>query len=255
MSIVLNEKEWVLEKLEQPSLGKKPSETLSRIVKYYSSEGFSKTETRKKLETFLLQSDSTVSIPKWTKSIERVIKLSFGEPLINIDYISITESELSIISGLKGEQLKRLAFTLLCLAKYQKLVNPINDYWVNTKESEIMKLSNISTSLKRRCLMFKELQDLGLIQFSKRVDNTNVRVCFADDGSPMLKISDFRNLGYQYMMYRGKPYFVCANCGITSKYANPNIGRKQRYCKKCSSEIAIRQRIDSAMNYKLKKLK
>ncbi len=237
MSTVLNEKEWVLERLSFPSLENKPSEVLSRLTKYYSAEGLSKAQTRRKLEEYILKCDSSASLPKWSKTLDRIVKYYYGTPLVCIDFIPVSETELEKIKVLKGEQLRRLCFTLLCLAKYQKRVNELNDYWVCTKESEIMRLANINTSLERRCSMFKALNEKGLIEFSKRADNTNVRVCFADKEPPVLKISDFRNIGYQYMMYCGKPYFACSVCGAITRYKSPNIGRKQRYCKACAARI------------------
>lgn len=255
MNIVLNEKEWLLEKLSDKSLGDKPSETLSRLTKYYSAEGLNRAETRRKLEEFILSCDSAASLPKWSKSLDRTVKRNWGEPLVSIDFIPISTSELDKIQKLKGEQIRRLAFTLLCLGKYQKRVNGLNDYWVCAKESEIVRLANINTSLKRRCLMFKRLNELNLIEFSKRADNTNVRICFADKEPPALKITNFKNLGYQYMMYCGKPYFACVRCGTVTKYSNPNVGRKQLYCKECAIKIAAQKRNKAAAKKVLEKTK
>ena len=120
-----------------------------------------------------------------------------------------------------------------------------------------MALANVNTSIKRQCLLYGMLKDAGLLRFSKRIDNTNVRVCFvSDDCSPtVLSISDFRNLGYQYMKYkyrkhRHNPYFECENCGITVKYSDPDKGRKQKFCKACASEIAVQQRVNYIMRRK-----
>ena len=198
MSIVLNEKEWVLERIFSPNPKDKKSEVLSRLTKFYSSEGLSKSETARRLEEYLLCLDSAVSLPKWSKTIERYVKKHYGEPLLQIDFIPISKEELEVIDSLKGEQTKRLAFTLLCLSKYQRKLNRLNDYWVCVKESEIMRLANINTSLERRCAMFSYLNECGLIEFSKRIDNTNVRVCFADSGEnedrePVLEQTELRS--------------------------------------------------------------
>ena len=246
MSIVLNEKEWVLERIFSPNPKDKKSEVLSRLTKFYSSEGLSKSETAKRLEEYLLCLDSAVSLPKWSKTIEKYVKKYYGEPLLQIDFVPISKEELEVIDSLKGEQTKRLAFTLLCLSKYQRKLNHLNDYWVCVKESEIMRLANINTSLERRCAMFSYLNECGLIEFSKRIDNTNVRVCFADKEPPLLKISDFRNLGFQYMMHCGKPYFVCGDCKIVTRYQNPSVGRRQVYCKSCLKKRAVWQKLKKA---------
>ena len=166
---------------------------------------------------------------------------------------------MKTIRDLNGRQLQRLAFTLLCLSKYWHTISPQTDYWVNNKDNEIMAFANINTSIRRQCLMFGALKENGLIRFSKRIDNTNVRVCFADDddsnSTPVMHVSDFRNLGYQYMMFihkknRYNPYFECENCGITVKYTDPKNGRKQKFCKSCASEIAVQQRVNYIMRRK-----
>ena len=257
MSIVLKENDWAEKMIQSKSLGKKPSETLRRVARYYIDSGYEKKkEIRQKLDIFLLQCDPLASLPKWDAALDYATNSAFKYEAINIDYIGITEKELKVIESLDSFQLERLAFTLLCLSKYWHIVAPETDYWVNNKDSEIMSLSNINTSIKRQALLYKTLKESGLIRFSKRIDNTNVRVCFFDDSSSptVLTISDFRNLGYQYMKYkyrkhRHNPYFDCENCGITTKYTDPKKGRKQKFCKACATELALQQRI----NYTIRK--
>lgn len=247
MNIVLNETEWAKEMIRDRSLGKKPFETLRRISRYYLDNGFSKAAVRKMLESFVLQCDPAASLTKWSQLIEGAINKSIKLSALNIDYIPITSQELRAIDGLNGKQIKRLAFTLLCLSKYWDLINKTSDHWVNNKDSEIMHMANINTSIKRQSIMYRMLNELGMIQFSKRVDNTNVRVCFVGGDTEVMQISDFRNLGYQYMKRCGEPFFECQHCGITSKYNHPTRGHKQIYCKDCAIEVALRRRVNSVM--------
>lgn len=247
MSIVLKENEWAAKMLQSRTLGKKPSETLYRVARYLLDEGYSKKDTRNKLDAFLLQCDPTASLPKWSSALDYAVTRASKYEAIEIDSIDITKPEMEIIDSLNGKQIKRLAFTLLCLAKYWQIVIPTGDHWVNNKDNEIMAMANINTSIKRQGLMYWTLRELGLIQFSRKIDNTNVKVCFAQDGEVAMSISDFRNLGYQYLKYHGEPYFECVNCGMTTKFSDPINGRKQKYCKSCASEIAVQQRVNSVM--------
>lgn len=247
MSIILREHEWAEDMIKSCSLGKKPSETLYRIARFYIDNGYSKTDVRKKLDMFILQCDPTFSLPKWSDALDFAVKKGFKYKAVNIDSIQISSPEMQKIDELPGKQVRRLAFTLLCLAKYWNVIIPNGDGWVNSKDNEIMAMANINTSIKRQSLMYKTLKDEGLIQFSKKVDNTNVRVCFVEDGPPIMKISDFRNIGYQYLKFHGEPFIECQNCGITTKMSDPIKGRKQKYCKACASKIAVRQRVNSVM--------
>lgn len=252
MSIVLNEHYYAEQAIQTRSLGKKPSETLSRVARYYidSCDSANKKTIRSKLDLFLLQCDSTVSIPKWSKMLDFATDWAFKHEAIQIDSIIITKPEMDKIDSLDGKQIRRLAFVLLCLSKYWNIVNSQNDNWVNSKDNEIMAFANINTSIRRQCAMYATLRDTGLIQFSKKVDNTNVRVCFAEDGDVAMTITDLRNLGYQYLKYHGEPYFECTNCGITVKIDEPTKGRKQKYCKECAVEIKTKQNVNAVMRHR-----
>lgn len=247
MTIVLNEHEWAKDMIDAHSLGKKPFETLCRVSRYYLDHNYSKRDARKMLDIFLLQCDPTISIPKWAGAADHAIDRAVKTKAVCVDSVVVTKPEMDIIDSLRGKQLQRLAFTLLCLSKYWDLVNPNGDHWVNNRDTDIMKMANINTSIKRQSALYFKLNEAGLIQFSKKVDNTNVRVCFAKDGSPAIHISDFRNLGYQYLRYHGEPFFECKNCGVTVKETNEERGRRHLYCKECASEVAVKQRVNSVM--------
>lgn len=250
--IILNEHEWADEMINTRSLGKKPFETLSRVAKYYIDKDYSKREVRDLLDTFLIQCDPAASLPKWSDTLDAALCRALKYDAVNIQYIPITDTELHAIESVNGRQAQRLAFTLLCLAKYWNHINPLSDYWVNNKDSDIMRMANINTSIKRQSLLYFNLNEAGMIQFSKKIDNTNVRVKFAKQGDTVLKISDFRNLGYQYLKYLGEPYFECENCGITTKFADPVKGKKQKYCKDCAVEIRTKQNVNSVMRSRCK---
>ena len=247
MIIILNEHEWAAEAINSCSLGKKQSETFSHIARYFLDQNYSKPKVKQLLETFLLKCDTSASIPKWTPTIEYAIRRASKHDTIRIDSIDITQPEMDKIDSLDGKQIKRLAFTLLCLSKYWDAVNPNCDHWINNKDTEIMRLANISTSVKRQSQMYHDLNKLKMIRFSKKIDNTNVRVEFITPGKTVLSISDFRNLGYQYLKYHGESFFECANCGITVRCKNNGVGRKQKYCNDCAMKIHMQQKINSAM--------
>ena len=233
--------------IKNKTIGKKPSETLHRVARYYLDEGYTKKETRKLLDIFLIQCDPTASIPKWANAIDFALSRAIKYPAVEIESIKISKPEMEKINSLDGVQTRRLAFTLLCLAKYWKMVIPHGDYWVNNKDNEIMAMANINTSIKRQSNMYWTLREAGMIQFSKKVDNTSVRVCFIKDGETAMEVTDIRNLGYQYLKYMGEPYFECQCCGIVTRYSNPAKGLKQKYCKACATKVAVKQRVDCVM--------
>lgn len=247
MSIVLNEYDWAERMINNHDLGKRPTETLNRVAKYYFANQYSKREVRKMLDTFLIQCDPSASLSGWSETLDRIAKNIDKYPIIKMDGVDISAKEMEAIEKLGGMQLRRLAFTLLCVAKYWYAVSEKNDYWVNTLDREIMQMANISTSIKRQSAMFAELKAVGMIRFSKKIDNLNVRVNFVEGGQTALHIQDFRNLGYQYLKYYGGAYFECENCGLTVKIQEPARGRRQKYCPSCAVEVGVRQRVNWVM--------
>lgn len=246
--IILNENEWAAAQLNERDLGDHPSDTMRMIARYYIDSGMECGEVRRKMDEFLLRCVPTAILPQWCQTLDKAYQRAAKYPAVDIDSIPITQAELNTIASLSGVQVKRLAFTLLCLAKYWVMRNADCDYWVCTEDREIMCMANIKTSLKRQCLMYHELKELGFVRLPRKVDGKNVRVCFADpEGKPVIRITDFRNLGFQYLQYLGEPFFACESCGIVTKIDNPKCGRKQKYCSDCAVKIKIRKTVEAAM--------
>lgn len=168
----------------------------------------------------------------WNQHIEKIAKSAGKYPLHEIEGISITKEEMSIIQNINNKVLERLAFTALCVAKFGNIKNDNNNSWVNIEEKELFDIANISGSAKDRSKKLGQLSVLGLVEFPKRNDNMHFRITFAKDDQEELFVSDFRNLGYQYQKYRGESGFIkCAQCGkIITK--GRNGGR--RYCDDCA---------------------
>jgi len=244
MTFVLNEHEWARDMIESKTLGKRPFETLTRVARYYIDTGYKKDAVRKMLETFLVQSRPDASVALWMDTIDRAIATASKRAAVSIDRIIVTKPEMELIEGLNGVLTQRLAFTLLCLAKYYDAVNPDAGHWVCADDQDIMSMANIKTSIRRQSALYRQLRDEGMLRFSKKVDNTNVCVLYITDGPPAISVTDFRNLGNQYLMYKGEPgYYRCENCGVIAHtkhggdYSIARRGRPKKYCDECAAAI------------------
>lgn len=238
LEIVLNEKQWAEDAIESSSLGNKPSETLGRLACYYHEMGYKKNEVTKMLEEFMIRCDPNANIVRWQPVIDGSVKRAWKVSLIQVDPIEITQGELESISKLSGVLRQRLMFTLVCLAKYGNAVNPRNNSWVNRDIRDILSLANIRTAVRRQSLLFNDLWCEGYIGFSNIVDNINVNVKILDnEGSAVLRVDDFRNLGNQYMKHIGEGYMTCQHCGLIIK----RNSSRQKYCKDCSADINIQK--------------
>lgn len=249
MSFTLNETEWAKSAIEQKMLGKSPYETLRRVARYYIDEGYQRDEVRTMVEDFILECDQTASVVKWTKTVDAAMQFALKHEAVKINCIPVTQAELERVSAIEsGRQEQRLAFTLMCLAKYWNHVCGNDTNWVNSKDTDVMRMANIKTSIKRQCRMYHSLREKGLISFSRKVDCNHVRVDFIENDSPIvLMVDDFRDLGNQYLMFLGEPYFKCAECGAVEKMVNPSRGRNQKYCTCCAALIKTRRSVDSVM--------
>ena len=66
--------------------------------------------------------------------------------------------------------LERLAFTLLCLAKYNA-TRHVGSYWVNLDFKDIFSLARVTCKKDERAKKIRELLTLGYIGMAKQVDN------------------------------------------------------------------------------------
>ena len=242
----MNEYKWAENAIKEKHLSSKPYETIVRIAKYHMYNGKSKKEIRGLIENFLLSCDKSISIVSWGKRIDSAISFAEKKPICIVDSICVTTGELDKIKEIQNIQDQRLAFTLLCISKFNMASSQQTNYWVSTPDNEIMRMANINTSIKRQSAMFSHLKDIGLIKFSSQVDNLSVQVLFADDKDTAMYITDFRNLGYQYMNYINGGYYFCENCGVICK-CNKHSCKKQRYCPDCAIKIHTRQKVESVM--------
>ena len=231
----MNEREYAESILSCKTTTKKPSEALSIIARYLYTNGYKPSEISQKLEDYIIRIDENASIPKWQKTIDKYVSNASKYSLTEIESIPVTQSELEVIASISGAQLKRLAFTLLCVAKFYNENNAFNNNWVNKPDKEIFRLANIQTTSMKQSLMLNDLYSLGLIGYSNLVDNINVNVKFVDnDSEPILYISDFRNLGYQYLRYIGQGTFTkCKSCGLIMRKSSNRL----KYCADCAADI------------------
>lgn len=245
--IVLNEREKAEQSIKEHSLGAFPFETLTRVAKYYIDvEKISKREAREKLAAYLLSCDPRASVPKWDDTLDRAVSKATRYPLIDIPYVGVTQPEMDIIDSLKTSAEKRFAFTLLCLAKYHTLINNESNYWVKEEAKHIMKLANINMTVERQDMMYHSLYKDGLIALPKSIDNLSCQVLFVrEDGDVILKIDDFRNLGWQYEAYKGGSFYRCTSCGKYVKANKSNVGRPAKYCPECAKKIHAIQQVES----------
>lgn len=244
MPIVLNEKEYAEDHIKKHDLGKQAFFTISVLAKYYRLYfDINGKALENKLKDFVSLSHLKYENSKqyWDDMISKIVKQTKNRDLLEIENIWITESEMETISCIKGRQNKRLAFTLLCIAKFNIIKNPECNGWVNTKINDIFSMAHISCKRDEKYERLNTLKTYGLIEFPQKPDKINIRVKFIDsDSKNILRVFDFRDLGYEYEKFNGENFVRCHECGRLIK-GNKNGTRK--YCNDCAGYTARKKKI------------
>lgn len=239
MSIVLNEIKQAENIIENGEVGNKPSSTLFLLAKYYrQKEKLNKKQTFQKLNEFMQNNYKNYNSAKWEAIIEDVSKKALRYPLRKIDTISITQYEIHKIKSLKNIKYEKLLFTMLCYAKLYNMDSENNNGWVNTSIQELYRIARVSVKYRKdKFLILNDLEQTGLIAFSKKNDNLNLQVTFVDmEGDAVLSISDFRELGYEYLNHIGEGKFIkCSECASLVR----KITNNQVYCNKCGKKVNV----------------
>lgn len=170
----------------------------------------------------------------WQPTLERYANKAEERKLSEVDGIYITKAELEKIEELKNKVLERLAFTLLCLAKFKNAKFDKNNNWVKNSDSEIFKLARISAGREKKDLFINDLNSLDYIEYANKNDNLSLRVTYIDENSEnVLYITDFRELGYEYWLYKGDSLIRCSDCGILIRN---NKQKNRKYCTVCAAK-------------------
>lgn len=251
MTLILNEVKEAKRLLETGDIGSKPTAALFLLSRYYrQKEGLNKNKTIEKLNSFMSLCDKHYNPALWEDAIEDIAKKAEKYPLREIDAIGITQKELEQIKTFNGIKYEKLAFAMLCHAKLHDILFPDNHGWVNASIPEIYRTARVTVKYRKdKFLYLNDMEATDLISFSVKNDNLNLRVNFIDmEGTPVLEINDFRELGYEYLNYYKEGKFSrCTECQKLYVRKTNN----QKYCELCAK--AKKMAADRARMERLRK--
>lgn len=236
MTVILNEVKQAMNIIEQGQLGNKPASTLFLLGKYYrQKEHLDMSHTIDKLHAFMQQNDKKYNPALWEDMIEDISKKAAKYPLREINFIGVTQNELDEIEKLQNLKYQTLLFTMLCYAKLYNTISENNNGWVNTSIPELYRTARITVKYRNdKFLILNEMEKTGLISFSNKNDSLNLRVPFVDmHGESILKIHDFRELGYEYLKHTGNGIFI--RCSLCDRLVR-RTGQNTHYCSDCKQQ-------------------
>ena len=240
MRMVMNEKKYA-EALINGDLAVRKQGTVYSIgivAKYYKAAGYKGKMLEDIVKKFIqekLPGTSESCSENWTK---KAVKTAKNYPLYEIDEIVITKPEMETINSLhsndiRNATLRRLAFTLLCLAKYEAM-RGTKDNWINVKSKHIFLVADIKGITKQRQdIMLYTLYSLGYIAFNQKIKGESIKALGIKDGDPEITVKNINECGYIFEeKYNGKKFVRCAECGIMVRATS---GRTKR-CPDCAVE-------------------
>ena len=113
------------------------------------------------------------------------------------------------------------------------MISPNNGDWANCDDVSIARLANNQQTAIKRGETIHELCALGLVGMAERDSNLNIKVNFISGDDVAMKVSDFRDLGYQYMKQKGYKFSRCQVCGKLIKQEKNK--KPKTYCSECRS--------------------
>lgn len=200
-------------------------------------EKYTQKEIYSNIEEFVTKVVPEFDINAWYSFIDKCISKAKKRDLLNIDYIPITQKELDTIKEIKNPARERLVFTLLVIAKFNNLKSETNNNWINYPMEMWFKLARVACKVDDRPYMIYDLKEAGLVEVSKKITRFNIRVTFVDnDSDPVLKITDMRELGYQYQNLGPKSKIkLCKRCGKPYKVKSSKA--RSAFCSDCQDKV------------------
>lgn len=168
------------------------------------------------------------------KTIKTVKKFS----LKLVEHIYITQSELDFIVSLNDIKLEKIAFVVLCLAKYHNEVSDKPDSCIYFKLNEIKNMARINMSKVDFEYFYHNLYTAGVLQMNNSPTSTIQIVQFVstDANDPIvleLKEVDYLELAYVYLSWKndGKGYARCQKCDRLMRQSKT---KPRKYCEECA---------------------
>ena len=238
MKIVLNEKQVLEKSLNYGYIDKKTTKTIKLLAKHYFSIGQNKEQVINSVENFMDKNYPNFNIADWQNTIEKSVKYvskysSFD--FLNIVKVDIYQEELEIIKDINNLRLEKLAFVLLVYSKIYNQMNKNDSNWVNSSLTDIFSDTKMAVGTKDKGLMINKLGDMGLLEVSKKVDCTNIKVLFTKgSGDIAFEVTDFRDIVFYYLKWIGDSISICEgyDCGRLIKAYN-----SRKYCAECAKKI------------------
>lgn len=216
------------------------NEHIMQLAKYnFHVNKMNNTENYNSIVEYLRKYWKMFAESDYEKKIEDCVKNVQKYPFKSIESIKITRSELDFIANLGNIRLEKIAFVLLCIAKYECYYHDEPKYWISWSLNNISKLARVHVTKDENRKLFRELVTVGAIESNSSGGNLYEHVLFVSckkDDNVVLELSevDYKELAYTYLFYKNgfSGYVHCERCGRLVKQKS----NRQKFCNDCAEE-------------------
>ena len=197
--------------------------------------------------------DSYSSIIKWLEKhqdifseqgysniISDCIKKAAKKPFYHMDSVKFTKKEMDLVAAQDNLRYEKILFTLLCMAKVQKVSHGFDNGLISYNITELFKTARVSVPVDERENILHEFLKLGLIGLPFKNDTKCLFVKFVDESEDdvvlELNEQDCGELAYAYIKYTGVSKISrCSKCGKLIK-KSAKFGDMCKGCQESSTD-------------------
>lgn len=245
MKMIPNEKAYAEQCLAKTVIDRKPTRTLTILIKYFKNMGLTNEEIYNELVDHMTDAYDGFTEDDWRDKILDLITIYTTEEhvLLDINAIHITESEMARIEEAKNEVLERILFVMLVYCKVKQAMRNHDSNWITEDMKEICGEAKVARSMEKQAELFRQLMQMGYFNMSRKIGSLSKELLYVDNTSPVaITITSFDDFIMDYYIYKGKKVINCKECGkrVMAK------GRNSKYCAECAKE-SERQRVKRSM--------
>lgn len=245
MKMIPNEKAYAEQCLAKTVIDRKPTRTLTILIKYFKNMGLTDEEIYNELVDHMTDAYDGFTEDDWRDKILDLIAIYTTEEhaLLDINAIHITESEMARIEEANNEVLERILFVMLVYCKVKQAMRNHDSNWITEDMKEICGEAKVARSMEKQAELFRQLMQMGYFNMSRKIGSLSKELLYVDNTSPVaITITSFDDFILDYHIYKGKKVINCKECGkrVMAK------GRNSKYCAECAKE-SERQRVKRSM--------
>ena len=254
MKMIPNEKAYAEQCLAKTVIDRKPTRTLTILIKYFKNMGLTNEEIYNELVDHMTDAYDGFTEDDWRDKILDLIAIYTTEEhsLLDINAIHITESEMARIEEAKNEVLERILFVMLVYCKVKQAMRNHDSNWITEDMKEICGEAKVARSMEKQAELFRQLMQMGYFNMSRKIGSLSKELLYVDNTSPVaITITSFDDFILDYHIYKGKKVINCKECG---KRVMVKGKARTHYCPQCKNKRELEQdRRYQQQKYKMSK--